>query len=248
MELSALESIGMTRGEVKVYLSLLEIGETTTGPIIERSGVTGSKVYEVLNRLIEKGLASYVVRDGTRHFQPASPRNLLGYLDRRESQMLEQKQEVERVIPRLEALQRAKQPAQSAQVFEGYEGIKTVFNLVLEVVLPREGYCAFSLGEEFNRRFASFLFNHHRRRARRKVGVRLIANSGERGIFKNLTRLRGFQVRYHDNAAAIGVLVFKDYVATFSFRTAPVAFLIRSQQVADSYRKFFENLWATAQE
>src|SRR5919106_4888033 len=51
----AMESLGLTGYEIKVYLSLLEIGSMTASDISKRSGVPYSKIYEVLNSLEDKG-------------------------------------------------------------------------------------------------------------------------------------------------------------------------------------------------
>ena len=40
MEISALREAGLTDGETKIYLALLELGTSTTGPIIEKSKVS----------------------------------------------------------------------------------------------------------------------------------------------------------------------------------------------------------------
>ena len=51
----AMESLGLTGYEIKVYLSLLEMGSMTASEISKRSGVPYSKIYEVLNSLEDKG-------------------------------------------------------------------------------------------------------------------------------------------------------------------------------------------------
>ncbi|RMD45562.1 TrmB family transcriptional regulator, partial [Candidatus Pacearchaeota archaeon] len=56
MHEALLKEIGLTNGETKVYLSLIKIGESTVGPIAKKSGVSLSKIYEILNNLIKKGL------------------------------------------------------------------------------------------------------------------------------------------------------------------------------------------------
>jgi len=56
MDHSQLKAIGLTEGEIRVYLALLDSGLTTTGIVIKQSNITGSKVYNILDRLIEKGL------------------------------------------------------------------------------------------------------------------------------------------------------------------------------------------------
>ena len=50
-----MESLGLTGYEIKVYLSLLELGSMTASDISKKSGVPYSKIYEVLNTLEDKG-------------------------------------------------------------------------------------------------------------------------------------------------------------------------------------------------
>ena len=40
MNLEILETIGLTKAEIKVYSALLELGSSTTGPIVEKSGAS----------------------------------------------------------------------------------------------------------------------------------------------------------------------------------------------------------------
>ena len=55
-EKQLLEEIGLTRGEIKVYLTLLKLGETTTGKIIEEAQISSGKIYEILEKLIKKSI------------------------------------------------------------------------------------------------------------------------------------------------------------------------------------------------
>ncbi len=244
MDAKILESVGFTKGEVRVYLTLLELGDTTTGDIIKRSGITGSKVYEILDRLIKKGLVSYIIREKTKYFQASSPKRLLDYINRKEAEFVRQKKSIEALVPELEKIQKSKQKIQSSQIFEGYEGIKTVFNLILESIEPGEEYYAFSIGEELNNKNVMlFLQNYHLKRIKGRIRVKIIANSRERALFRKLSKLKGLQIKYYNNPVPLGVFIFKDYVATFTFKEKPTAFLIRSEQIADSYRDFFAGLW-----
>ncbi len=54
-----LTTLGLTQGEAKAYLAMIQIGPSRVGKIVEISGVSQSKIYNVLDRLILKGLASY---------------------------------------------------------------------------------------------------------------------------------------------------------------------------------------------
>ena len=72
----AMESLGLTGYEIKVYIALAETGKSTASDISKKSGVPYSKIYEVLSGLEEKGWSE---SDSSRpqKFFPRSPRTAL---------------------------------------------------------------------------------------------------------------------------------------------------------------------------
>ena len=73
MNIQDLSKIGLTEGEIKIYDALLELGETTRTRLAKKSGISPSKIYDVINRLVEKGIVSVVKKQGVLHFSAASP-------------------------------------------------------------------------------------------------------------------------------------------------------------------------------
>jgi sugar-specific transcriptional regulator TrmB len=239
-----LEQIGLTRGESKVYLALLNTGETTTGPIIKKAQITGSKVYDILERLSRKGLVACVVKNGTKYFYAAPPGKLVEYVEKEEQALRERKKLLEELVPKLESQLKINEKSQSVYLFEGFRGIKTVFDMILENVEPGKEYLAFTLGEELkDKDVMLFLKSYHKKRIRRKISVRIIANLKEKSLFKELSKLKYLKIKYIDNSVPTGVFVFGDYVATFTFVEKPLAFVIKSEKVASYYRNFFEYMW-----
>ena len=104
MDTRPLEELGLTKGEIKVYLALIGLGESTTGPIVEESGVSVSKVYKILERLAKKGLASHIVKRKVKYFKAADPHRLIVYLQEKENQIKEQEKKLEKLIPELDML------------------------------------------------------------------------------------------------------------------------------------------------
>jgi HTH-type transcriptional regulator, sugar sensing transcriptional regulator len=78
MDIKTLQTIGLTKGEAKVYLTLMKTGSTTTGALITSSGVSRSKVYDVLERLKQKGLVTEVIKQNTRYFEGTNPKRISG--------------------------------------------------------------------------------------------------------------------------------------------------------------------------
>src|ERR671926_1031647 len=72
----AMESLGLTGYEIKVYLSLLDGGSMSASDISKKSSVPYSKIYEVLNTLEDKG---WLESDSSRpqKFFPKSPSTAL---------------------------------------------------------------------------------------------------------------------------------------------------------------------------
>jgi len=244
MELSVLEKAGFTKGEIKIYLSLLKLGQSTTGPIIEKSNISGSKVYEILDKLIKKGLVSHIIKEKTKYFQAAHPKRLLDYINKKEQELKKEKTEIEKLIPQLETYSKIVEKSQSAQIYEGYEGIKSVFKLILESLKPKEEYYVFTLGEELrNKNVILFLKNHHAKRIQKKIKVKIIAHTFEKQLSKPLIKLKDLKIKYYPFPVPIGIIIFKDYVATIRFKEPATAFLIKSETIAKSYKDFFEHLW-----
>ena len=101
MDLKDLKKIGLTEGEVKIYSALLELGETTRTKLAKKSGISPSKVYDVANRLLEKGVISSVKKNGVIHFSAASPDKLTDFIKRKEEELLKEKDIVKDMLPML---------------------------------------------------------------------------------------------------------------------------------------------------
>ena len=77
----SLQSLGLTNSEIKVYLALLELGISSKGKILEKAKIAPSKIYIVLNKLIDKGLVSLIIKNNIRHYQAAPVSRISDYLN-----------------------------------------------------------------------------------------------------------------------------------------------------------------------
>ena len=58
-----LAEIGLTKSEIAIYFSLLEIGSSTTGPIIKKAGIASGKAYLILDKENERIVAYLFPKD-----------------------------------------------------------------------------------------------------------------------------------------------------------------------------------------
>ncbi len=82
--ISELMEIGLTKGEARVYISLLKLGSSKVGSIVMDSRVSHSKVYDVLERLIMNGLVIFILIGDIRHFNVVEPYRLQDYVQKKE--------------------------------------------------------------------------------------------------------------------------------------------------------------------
>src|SRR3989344_575831 len=105
MEISLLKEVGLTEGEAKVYLALLELGASTSGPIVKK----------------------------TKYFQACQPNKILGYIKEREDILKKNKEKIERILPEL-ILKYSLSKNNEAQIYLGIKGIRTAYeNLYLKL-------------------------------------------------------------------------------------------------------------------
>lgn len=247
MQPKTLEIAGLSKNEAKVYLAMLGMGQQTATPIVRASGIPNSKAYPTLEKLMKKGLVSVVVKDNARHYQACEPSNLLELLGRKEKEIAEQKEELEKIVKEL-AAQKNSPEAPTARVYEGYAGIKTAFEELLDS-LPADGeYCVFTLGDELKeQRAIDFFRTFHKRRIKKGIKARLIANSRDKGFILKNHKFEGMSFRFAGISLPSGIFIFKSSIMTLVWDQEPIAFVLSSKLNHDSYLAFFEEIWKKAE-
>ncbi|MCK5630666.1 MAG: hypothetical protein KAI26_08650 [Nanoarchaeota archaeon] len=249
MNTKILEEIGFTQGEIKVYLALIELGESTIGLLAKKSRITPAKVYPILDKLKEKGLITSVIKSRTNHFQAFNPNRILNYLGEKEKNISVQKKEIKEFIPQL-LTQQKKEAEQYAVVYEGFNGIKTLYEEILEYLEGKnEDFIGFTLGDEFQSKQANIFFkNYDAKRKSKGIKTRLLALQHQKKFLKKeYGKNKNIEIRYLNHAAPTGVIIFDDKVATLLWKDIPTAFVIHSKQNSNAYRKFFDDMWRIAE-
>ena len=85
MNTSILEELGLSTAEAKIYLALLELGQSKTGKIIDITHLQSSTVYHVMGSLIEKGLVSFIIKGKVKYYQAEPPESFLLFLEEKKT-------------------------------------------------------------------------------------------------------------------------------------------------------------------
>jgi len=238
-----LQKIGLTKGEAKVYLALSELGSSTVGPIVKESKVAYSNIYDILNRLIDKGIISFITKNKTKHFQAAPPTNLLEYLNNKEKEITKQKTTLKNMLSKIEKLQQGKQN-QEAEIFLGIKGLRTAYEKLIKNSTKNEEILFFNIyKKEYSEQFDLFY----------KSISDLSKNLKNRGIINKDYKKSWFakqakflKIKFVDFPIPGNIDIIKDKVLITSWGDTIFSVLIHSQLLADNFKNYFNEVWKIA--
>lgn len=245
MNTRILEEIGLTDSEIKVYLALLELGSSKKGAIVKKAGITSSKIYEVTDKLIEKGLASYVMKDNVKYFNAAPPSRIKNYLKEKESKIKEQEEDFDKILPTLELKQKLAEKETDAEVYRGWKGLQTVYNDLLDSLKPGDEFYIFGASRGIDaKKVKTFYSRFNEKVIKNKIKAHIIFNENARGNIPNAERAG--KVRYLNQTTPSEIVIYKNKTAVVLLEKDPLTILIRGESVAKSFKAYFDVMWIAA--
>jgi len=250
MDTRALEELGLTPGEIKVYLALVKLGETTSGPLVEESGVSVSKIYNVLNRLARKGLASHIMKKKVKHFKAADPNRLLDYLQEKEEKLKEQENSLKRLIPELDILKGTAITEETAQVYDGLKGIQTARERTLNIMKKGDEMWIIGIAKTpYEGMMTRYFREYHKRRYTKGIRCKYIYNEYARKPHgETSAKYPLSEVRYMKEGLITHswMEIYADTVTIGINKEKSFSVVIQNQEVADSFKIYAQLLWSMA--
>lgn len=247
MFIEILKKIGLTNNEITVYLSLLEIGSSTTGDIIKKSYLHSSRVYGCLERLQSKGLVSYVIKANRKYFEATNPERLIDYLEERQKQIEEEKSEVKKIIPELVAKHKITKPVQEANIYSGYKGIRSLLNNILQELKEGGEYYVFGAEGGMRDVLGPYFALYQKQKAKFKIKSKVIFGGKARKT-KLLEEYIG-DARFipSEFSSPTDTFIYDDKIIIFIWNEKPpFAVLIKNKSAAESYKNYFKVLWKSS--
>jgi HTH-type transcriptional regulator, sugar sensing transcriptional regulator len=236
VETKALEDIGLTPGEIKVYLALLELGPSSAGIVLDKAEIQNSVFHLCVNRLIEKGLVSYVKKNRFRVYSAANPENFILYVKDKEK-------EIEKLLPELNAKQTFANEKQEAELFEGIKGIMTLLNILIEDAKKGDEFLMFTAEAETPEKSEEIQRFYERYDAKRKekgLIVKGVANVKLKPLFEKRKTLK---MKYTSLPVPANTGICNNKMVLISWGEKPVGVLIHSRQIIEKQRRFFSAFW-----
>ena len=239
----SLRKFGLKNKEIKIYLTLLNIGPSSVRTISQESKINRGTGYDVLKKLIEMRLVSYYEKRSHQYFAPEDPAKIIDILEEREKEITRTKKEILKTIPDLQSLYSKIAQKPFVKYYEGYSGAKEILKDVLRITSKLENreyfvYSAESIREYLYKSFKSFSED----RIEKGINVKVIA-LGKGG------ELRGKDERKWldniDEGAPNYIIIYGNKVAFISIGPTgePIGTIIEDEATSQMQKIIFKYLW-----
>lgn len=234
------KDLGFSENETRVYLALLDLGQTTIGPISAKSHVQPTKAYIAIERLIDRGLLSFVHISNAKYFQTNDPEQVMRIVH-------QQEQKAKDILPLLRQKQKSSAQHQEAEVYDGKEALHALYNSIIDSIGPDDFYYSFALKKEYFQSDSAKLFFRQKHQLMIQKGLqddRMIVHEDVKEDFnKTFGDITGLRVCYVKVDLPLGLTVTKDRVINTVWQDRPLAVEIRSLSLVEQYKKFFLQVW-----
>lgn len=230
-----LGKLGLNKNEVKVYLTLFELGKTRAGEIIKHTGLHRNLVYLSLDELIERRLVSKILAHGVALFEAHNPHALVEEVNKKRM-IAEQAME--------ELKKRQEKSARDIQIYEGADGVKQVIDKSLEgngAVYILGGSKLINMSE-----LQTYWRAYHKKRIAQGTKLKILY---DRRTEKEIIDKQNIQSHTEAKYLPFGIespswfTVQDTSLAIGIPGNDPLTFSIKSKEAASSMKQYFEYLW-----
>lgn len=235
MDTGKLQRIGFHINEAKIYLVLLKLGSAQAGKISKEAQINRTTIYDSLERLIEKGLVTYIIEANRKVFKPVAPEKIL-------DQLKEKQKTVEEILPELNKLLKESREKEESDIYRGRKGIRSILNDILKY----KEYIAFGSSGRFLEIMKHDFVLFQKRKKELKINSKVILSESSRKTEQVKLAYTNFKYIPDEFSSPTTTFVYNNKTAIIVWSEVPIATLIISKEVSDSYRNYFNLLWKIA--
>lgn len=242
MYVELFQNLGLSKNEAELYEALLELGEASVSKLNQKTNINRRNIYDVLNRMMEKGLVFVVVQSGENRYKPVDPRKLKELILEKQTMLDEQLDELDR-------LYQSKPKTGEVFVYRGPEGWKNYMSDILRVNQPT--YFIGAKGGWLEERTRNFFPQFYQEAQKQKIPFFTLFDWEVQTECKEILEYVTDNFRFlpSEYPTRGGIDIFGDHVCILSdlnlggFDENFSFTVIVNPDVADSFRTWFRYMW-----
>jgi len=236
MDAPTLESFGFQENEAKAYLALLKYGALSPYELAEKTGMNRSYLYDLLNRMMEKGYVSTVKIKNKHNYQATPPRLLQKLFALRA-------EEFGKLVPQLETI---RQPPGETEVelHKGKDAYKTLIKDILSTITDGDTLHLIVPDERAFETLEPIILQQYFRQLReRNVKEYVLTKEGGYTFKQANTTYRQLPETIIGNTSTF---IYGKKVAEIILGTPLYLIIIKNPFLAETKRQLFTHLWKQA--
>ena len=238
-----IEKLGLSDKEAKIYMTALEIGESTVTELAKKAVLKRATAHLAIGSLIMLGLLSETKKGKKRVIAPVHPRRLLELAKFRANQ-------IEDHFSELLAIYNSPKEKPKIQVFEGEEGVRLMYKELYDSLNNRNE--AIWISRISSLKKIPYSISGWKDMIRRVTNPRIRELNydepeaheweremkplmGKNHIIKHIPR--DFEFGFTDN------LIFENKLVIFSLKKDVFVIVIESEEIVKTFKALFEWVW-----
>lgn len=238
MNQEILEQIGLSKNETKTYLALLETGTCTVTMLVNKTNLHRANIYDALNKLISKGVASYIKKDNTTLYEAEHPHSLLRIIKEKENKLLD-------IMPNLVLNKELAHTKESASI---HEGSSAFMNLLYALLEKNEPLLIYGIPKVAPEILKTKIPHFHKERTKRKIRMDHIYNYDAIERINFLNKMPYTNAKYLTDKidSQVSTNICGDEVIITVWSKVVMSIRIKNEHIAQSYKEHFDVLWKIA--
>jgi len=232
-----LSKLGFSPSEIKIYLHLLKNGGSYPNKISAETELNRTNVYEALDRLVSKGVTSFITKNKIKWFEAKSPDSLLSLIKEKEENFRKTKASILEDIKTLNQIKSDKIPLE-ATIFVGKKGLRMIFE---EIIGAKKPISLIAADLQFRKFFGPYFELWHKERIEARIPQRTIFPSKFKGKLEKREFLEYKFADYQLNPST--TIIYGDNCILIQWSDEPLAVKIINKDISKSHLNYFNMLW-----
>jgi predicted transcriptional regulator len=254
MDKKLFEDLGLTKNEATIYISLIQYGESTANTVSERTGLHRGYCYDTLSKLANKGIVSYAIKSGKKHFKGVHPKKFLDIIKEKE-------EKVKELIPELLTMYNQKKSDYEIEILEGTNGLKTFHENLFSYFEKKKIPLVYEIGRKVSlvdNHPMQVFFSNLIKRAKKsgffhskeylKSRIQYLwdhSTKKEDRLMKKFSDLKYLPIDFETHG--IDITIIEDNVYIQNYKDKPFVITIKNKEISKFFIQMFKQIWKVSE-
>ena len=240
--LGVLESSGLSQQQAALYMAGLHLGSAPASEYAKATGINRVTAYNILEAMVRDGRCTLVKKTRGKWYAPVPPEYLA--MEARKSA-----DAFQRSLPELRTLQGPKERKPHVRFFEGWEGVRRVYD---DTLMAESEMLNFANSAVVRKFWPAYDEEYVAERVKRGIHLRGIAPDDPTGKKvhgedrQKIREIRLVPAKEFDFTNEISIYDHKVAICSFASHPQMFGVIIESKEVAETQRQIFEMAWRYA--